>query len=76
MCWCVVVGHVMPLLLCPRRVVVPMVHGGVVVAWSSCGGGVDGCMVVVSLSHHHLVVGHRTSVTHFWVPMRYINSLI
>jgi len=55
---CVVVGHVMPLLLCPCCVVVPVVHGGVVVVWSLCGGGVDGRMVVVSLSRHHVVVGH------------------
>jgi len=34
-----------------------VVHGGVVVVWSLCGGGVDGCMVVVSLSCHHVVVG-------------------
>jgi len=43
---CVVVGCVVPLLLCPRRVVVPMVHGGVVIVWSLHGGG-----VIVTLSH-------------------------
>ena len=52
-----VVGRIVPLLLCPCRVVVSMVHGGVVVVWSSHGGGVDGCMVVVSSLHDHVVVG-------------------
>jgi len=59
---CVVVGCVMPLLLCPCHVVVPVVHGGVVVIWSWRGGGVDGCMVVVLLLHCHVVVGHRMVV--------------
>jgi len=52
MCQHVVVGCVVPLLLCPHCVVVPVVHGG----------GVDGCMVVVSSSHHYIVVGRRMVV--------------
>jgi len=55
--WRVVVGHVMPLLLCPHCVVVPVVHGGVVVIWSLHGGGVDGHTVVVSSLCCHVVVG-------------------
>jgi len=64
MCRRVVVGCVMPLLLCPHCVVVPVVHGGVVIVWSSRGGGVDGPTVVVLLHgcvFHHCVasvVGH------------------
>jgi len=34
-----------------------VVHGGVVIIWSSCGGGVDGHTVVVLSSRCHVVVG-------------------
>ena len=61
MCQHVVVGHVVPLLLCPHCVVVPVVQGGVVVVWSLHGGGVDGCTVVVLSSCCHVVVGHCMS---------------